>query len=118
MGLKTLIFSFIVGGGITALIVGFEESQMRILSGVAALMPVFTMVSYFFIGASQNSVAVSQHSKFVLVGTLVAWIPYMAVIALTATKLGTNKSLALGMIVFFTLAGIYVVAVERFSLFK
>ena len=118
MDIKSLLFNFVVGGSVTALIVGLEESQMRTWSGIAALMPVFTMVSYFFIGATQNSNAVSQHSKFVLVGTLVAWVPYMAVIAVTATRLGTNRSIALGMVVFFVFASAYVLAVEKFSLFK
>ena len=118
MDFKNVIFSFLVGGTITALIVGLEESHMRTWSGLAALMPVFTMVSYLFIGASQNSLAVSQHSKFVLVGTLVSWVPYMAVIALTAPKLGTNKSIGLGMVVFLFLGTGYVVAVDKLGLFK
>ena len=118
MDLKNLIFSFVAGGSITVLIVGLEESHMRIPSAMAALMPVFTLVSYFFIGASQNSIAVGQHSKFVLVGTIVAWIPYMAVIAFTATRLGTNRSLALGLTVFLVLAAGYATIVEKYGLFK
>jgi uncharacterized membrane protein (GlpM family) len=118
MELKNFLFSFLLGGMITALIVGLEASHMRTWSGVAALMPVFTMVSYFFIGASQNAIAVSQHAKFVLVGTLVSWVPYMAVIAWTAPRLGTNRSIILSLTVFFILAGAYVYAVEKLRLFK
>ena len=118
MDFKSLIFSFLVGGTITTLIVGLEASHMRMWSGIAALAPVFTMVSYFFIGASQNSMAVSQHSKFVLVGTLVSWVPYMLVIAVTAPKLGSNRAIALGIVTFSVLAAVYAVTVEKFSLFK
>ena len=78
MNLGGMIFTFMVGGSVTALIVGLEESGRRTWSGLAALVPVFTIVSYFFIGASKDAMAVSQHSKFVLVGTLVSWVPYMA----------------------------------------
>ena len=87
-----IILNFVVGGTVTALIVGLEESGQRIWSGLAALVPVFTLVSYFFIGASKNAIAVSQHSKFVLVGTLVSWVPYMAAVALLAPRVGGDKT--------------------------
>lgn len=113
-----LLLSFFVGGAVTALIVGLEESGMRLWSGFAALVPVFTIVSYVFIGATKDATAVSQHSKFVLVGTLVSWVPYMAVIAWTAPKLGTNRAIGLGLAVFFVLAFGFVLAVERYRLFR
>lgn len=112
------LVNFIVGGTVTALIVGLEESGWRTLSGLAALVPVFTVVSYFFIGASKNALAVSQHSKFVLVGTLVSWVPYMAMVALAAPRLGTNRAIGLGLVAFFVLAGAYVGLVEKYALFR
>jgi uncharacterized membrane protein (GlpM family) len=117
MNFKNLVFNFAVGGTITALIVGFEESKMKTLSGIAALMPVFTLVSYFIMGASQDAKAISEHAKFVLWGTIIAWIPYMTAIAIYAPKLGTNKSILLGMAIFFACASVYVFAAERFHLF-
>jgi uncharacterized membrane protein (GlpM family) len=107
-----------VGGTVTALIVGLEESGRRTWSGLAALAPVFTVVSYFFIGASKDATAVSQHSKFVLVGTLVSWIPYMAAVAVLAPRIGTNKAIGLGLALFCVLAGGYVGLVERYGLFR
>src|SRR5271170_1750237 len=101
MSIRGLIVNFIVGGTVTALIVGLEESGWRTLSGLAALVPVFTIVSYFFIGASKNALAVSQHSKFVLVGTLVSWVPYMAAVALLAPRFGTNKAIGFALALFF-----------------
>ncbi len=118
MSLKSLALNFLVGGTVTALIVGLEESELRTWSGIAALMPVFTMVSYFFIGQSGSAIAVSQHSKFVLVGTLVSWMPYMAVVALTAPRLGVNRSIGLGLAVFFVLATAYVSVTAKYRLFR
>ena len=113
-----IILNFVVGGTVTALIVGLEESGQRIWSGLAALVPVFTLVSYFFIGASKNAIAVSQHSKFVLVGTLVSWVPYMAAVALLAPRVGTNRAIGLGLAAFFVLAGGYVGVVAKYGLFR
>jgi uncharacterized membrane protein (GlpM family) len=118
MDTKNVLFSFILGGTVTALIVGLEQEGSPMWSGIAALMPVFTMVSYFFVGASQNSRAVSEHSKFVLIGTLVSWVPYMLVIAMTSDRLGTNRSMILAISVFFVLAGGYAAIIEKFHLFQ
>jgi uncharacterized membrane protein (GlpM family) len=118
MNFKGWITSFLIGGTVTTLIVGLEESNFKTLSGIAALMPVFTMVSYFLLGTSQDSSEISNHSKFVLYGTLVAWVPYMIVIATLAPKLGTNRSIGLGLLVFFALAAAFVLVVQRYGLFK
>ena len=119
MDYQNIFLSFIVGGVVTALIVLLEQSGFRTFSGIAALMPVFTLISYFFIGLStQDPLAISQHSKFVLMGTIVAWCPYMIVIIVAAPKLGTNKAIGLGLFVFFILATCFVLAVERYKLFK
>lgn len=118
MTLSSFLMSFVIGGTVTALIVGLEESGMRLWSGFAALVPVFTVVSYLFIGAAKDSMAVSQHSRFVLVGTLVSWVPYMAVVAFTAPKLGASRSIGLGLVVFTILAAVYVWVVDRYRFFQ
>lgn len=118
MKLREVLLNFIVGGTVTALIVGLEQSGRRTWSGLAALVPVFTVVSYLFIGASKDARAVSEHSKFVLVGTLVSWIPYMLAVALLAPRVGTNKAIGLGLGVFFVLATAYLGVVGRFGLFR
>jgi uncharacterized membrane protein (GlpM family) len=116
--MKSIIIYFLTGGIVTVLIVLLEKSGYRILSGLAALMPVFTLVSYLFIGESQGGVAVSKHSQFVLVGTLVTWVPYMLVIAYLAPKMGAYKAIAIGMGVFTILALIFVFIVGKYNLFK
>jgi uncharacterized membrane protein (GlpM family) len=116
--MKNLIIYFFTGGIVTVLIVWLEQSGYRLLSGLATLMPVFTLVSYIFIGEKEGGVAVSKHSMFVLVGTLVSWVPYMLVISYLAPKIGSYKAIAVGLSVFFVLAGIFVFAVGRFNLFK
>ena len=118
MNLSSVILNFLIGGTVTAIIVQLEERGMRTWSGLAALVPVFTIVSYFFIGKSKNALAVSQHSKFVLIGTLVSWVPYMAVVALLAPRIGTNRAIGLGLIIFLVLAGVYVWIVEKYGFFR
>lgn len=118
MTISSFLVSFLIGGLVTALIVGLEESGLRMWSGLAALAPVFTVVSYLFIGTSKDGLAVSQHSKFVLCGTLISWVPYMAVIAYSAPKLGAARSIGLGLLVFSVLAVGFVWVVERYRLFQ
>ena len=118
MSLGVLLMSFIVGGVVTALVVGLESSGQRVWSGLAMLAPVLTIVSYFFIGSTKDAIAVSQHSKFVLFGTLASWIPYIAVIAYTAPRLGTVRAILLGLFVFLVLAMAYIWVVQRYRLFQ
>ena len=116
--MKSIIIYFLTGGIVTVAIVLLEKSGYRLLSGIAALMPVFTLVSYIFIGESQGGVAVSKHSQFVLVGTLVTWVPYMLAISYMAPKIGAYKAIAAGMGVFTLLALIFVLIVNKYNLFK
>ena len=116
--MKNLIIYFVTGGLFTTLIVVLEQSGFRLLSGLMALIPVFTLVSYFFIGQSQGGLAVSQHSQFVLWGTIVSWIPYMIAVAYLAPKIGANKAIIVGMIIFFVLATAFVLVTARYRLFQ
>ena len=117
MNLKSTIIAFLVGGTVTSLITTLELSNLRIWSGVATLVPVFTLISYLTIGFSKNGLAVSNHAKFVLFGTIVTWIPYMITIILLSPHIGTLRSVGAGLSVFFLLCIIFVVTVEKFSLF-
>ncbi|MFA6158569.1 MAG: GlpM family protein [Candidatus Paceibacterota bacterium] len=112
------ILYFVVGGAFTALIVLLEESGFRLLSGLAALVPVFTLISYIFIGESRGGYAVGQHSKLVLLGTLVSWVPYMIVVAYLSPRIGPHKAIAIGMGVFFVLATAFLLIVARYGLFQ
>ena len=116
--MKSIILYFLTGGIVTVAIVLLEKSGHRLLSGFAALMPIFTLVSYIFIGESEGGVAVSKHSMFVLVGTLVSWVPYMLVISYLAPKIGAYKSIAIGMGVFTALALLFVFIVNKYNFFK
>ena len=116
--MKSILIYFFTGGIITVLIVLLEKSGYRLLSGLATLMPVFTLVSYIFIGESQGGVAVAKHSQFVLIGTLVTWVPYMIVIGILAPRLGAYRSIAIGMGVFTLLALLFVFIVCKYNWFK
>lgn len=102
------LFAFLVGGVVTTLITYLEISGLPLLSGLAALFPIFTWLSYLFIGNLDGPNAVSRHSLFVLLGTIVAWIPYMFVIYFLAPRLGSGKAILLGLAVFIVLATIFV----------
>lgn len=115
--LKNAVIYFLTGGIVTVAIVLLEASRQRLLSGLATLVPVFTLVAYFFIGQSQGGQAVAQHAWLVLVGTLVSWVPYMVVVATLAPQLGPNRAIAIGLGVFFVLATAYLLLAQRFRWF-
>lgn len=98
------VLAFIIGGLVTLAITYLELQGYPTLSRLAALFPIFTWLSYLFIGVESGSEAVSKHAWFVLWGTLVSWVPYMVVIAWLAPKLGATKSIAIGLTVFLILA--------------
>lgn len=118
MKLSNLILYFITGGLFTAIIVTLEESGQRALSGLATLVPVFTLVAYLFIGQTAGANAVSQHAKWVLAGTLVSWVPYMLAIVYLAPKVGAHKAIFASLGIFFILALAYIAVVNRFKLFQ
>lgn len=102
------IFTFIVGGAVTTAIVYFEASGFPLLSRLAALVPVFTWLAYLFIGNISGPKEVSSHALFVLLGTLVAWVPYMLMIYFFAPRIGSIKAILLGILVFLILATIFI----------
>jgi|HubBroStandDraft_5_1064220.scaffolds.fasta_scaffold358800_2 uncharacterized membrane protein (GlpM family) len=118
MKLSSLILYFITGGLFTAIIVALEENGQRTLSGLATLVPVFTLVAYLFIGQTAGGNAVSEHAKWVLAGTLVSWVPYMLAIVYLAPKVGPHKAILASLAIFFILALAYIAVVNRFKLFQ
>lgn len=115
--LKSYALYFLTGGVFTVLIVAFEENGSRLLSGFATLMPVFTLVAYIFIGETSGGASVGQHAWFVLVGTIVSWIPYMILVAYLAPRIGTRYAIGAGLLGFFILAAIYLGVVYHYHLF-
>jgi uncharacterized membrane protein (GlpM family) len=118
MRLSRLLIYFVTGGLVTALIVALEQSGKRTLSGLATLVPVFTLVAYFFIGDTEGSAAVSQHAKWVLVGTLVSWVPYMLAVVYFAPKIGSHNAILVGLAVFLVLALLYIAVAQHWRLFQ
>jgi len=118
MKLSSLIVYFITGGVFTTIIVALEEMGQRTLSGLATLVPVFTLVAYVFIGQTAGAHAVSQHAKWVLAGTLVSWVPYMLAIVYLAPRLGPHRAIVASLGVFFALALAYIAIVNRLKLFQ
>jgi uncharacterized membrane protein (GlpM family) len=106
------------GGLFTTIIVVLEERGQRTLSGLATLVPVFTLVAYYFIGESAGSEEVGQHAKWVLAGTLVSWVPYMLTVAYLAPILGSRKAILVGLGVFVVLALLYIAVAARLKLFQ
>ncbi len=115
--MKNYLLYFLTGGIFTVLIVALEEHGSRLLSGFATLIPVFTLVAYFFIGQSKGGAAVGQHAWFVLIGTLISWVPYMTLVAYLAPRIGSKQAIAAGLAAFFVLAAIYLLAVFHYRLF-
>lgn len=116
--MKNILIYFMTGGLFTVLIVVLEESGFRLLSGLMTLIPVFTLVSYIFIGQSQGGLAVSHHAQFVIWGTIVSWLPYMITVAYLSPKIGPTKAIIYGMSVFFVLALVFIFVTYRYNLFQ
>ena len=115
--LNILIY-FVTGGIVTTAIVLLEDSGYRLLSGLATLVPVFTLIAYLFIGESRGGKALSQHAELVLVGTLVSWVPYMLTVIVLAPRYSAYKSIGAGLAVFFVCATVFLLLVQRFGWFR
>ncbi len=116
--MPSVFIYFLAGGVVTTAIVLLEESGFRLLSGLATLMPVFTLIAYFFIGESRGGMALGDHAKLVLVGTLVAWIPYMLVIIWLAPHVSTYEAVGAGLAVFLVLAVVFLLLTQYYGWFQ
>ena len=103
------LVAFLFGGGITLTVVALEVNGFPLLSRLATLFPIVTWIGYFFIGDSiGGEQAVSKHALFVLIGTLVAWVPYMLILYYFSPRIGTHRAIALGLAVFTVLALLFI----------
>ncbi|MHB8710571.1 MAG: hypothetical protein ACYC6X_03425 [Minisyncoccota bacterium] len=118
MMMQNILIYFVAGGVVTTAIVLLEESGFRLLSGLATLMPVFTLIAYLFIGESAGGIALSKHAELVLVGTLVAWVPYMLIVIWLAPHFGTYKTVGVALAVFFILAIGFLVLSQQYAWFR
>ena len=116
--MTNILVYFITGGIVTTAIVMLENSGYRLLSGLATLVPVFTLIAYVFIGESRGGKALSQHASLVLVGTLVSWVPYMLTVILLAPHYGATKSIGAGLAVFFICATVFLLLTDRYGWFR
>ena len=101
------ILYFVTGGIITTAIVALEESGMPLLSRLAALFPVFTWIAYLFLGQSESGQQIAEHAKFVLLGTIVSWIPYMLTIIYFAPRIDVTQAILLAVGVFIVVASLF-----------
>lgn len=109
------LIAFLAGGAITATVVALETTGFSTLSGVAAIFPIVTWISYIFIGQANGAEAVSRHSLFVLFGTLIAWTPYMLTLYYLSPRIGVNKTIVLAILVFLVVAFLYVAVYNKFA---
>lgn len=116
--MTNILIYFITGGAVTTAIVMLENSGYRLLSGLATLVPVFTLIAYIFIGESRGGKALSQHATLVLVGTLVSWVPYMLTIILLAPHYAASKTIGAGLVVFFVCATAFLLLTDRYGWFR
>ena len=59
-----------------------------------------------------------QHAWFVLLGTIVSWVPYMIVVATLAPHFGANKAIVAGLIVFAVFAIAYILLAGYYRWFQ
>lgn len=107
------LFAFLAGGTFTLLVTAFQISGLPTLSRIAALFPVVTWLSYLFIGNLDGAQAVSEHARFVMIGTLVAWMPYMFIIYYFSPRIGVTRAIVFGIVVFLLLAFAFAAVYNR-----
>lgn len=109
------LLAFFAGGVVTMLVTAFEVSGFPTLSRLATLFPVVTLISYLFIGHIDSAETVSKHAHFVMLGTLVAWMPYMFIIYYFSPRIGAPRAIVLSLVVFFLLAFIFTAMYNKWA---
>jgi uncharacterized membrane protein (GlpM family) len=103
---------FLVGGAVVTAISVLAERGHPLLAGVVTLFPSITLVSFYFIGKSTGNEAVAVTAKSCFI-SLSIWIPYILTIVWLSPRIGTNKALFIGVLIFIILA-FALVYVNRF----
>ena len=99
---------FITGGAIVTAVIWLARAGYPFLSGIALVFPSVTLVSFYFVGKSSGWEAVALSAKSTLYATFFVWMPYIITIAYLTPKFGVNKTLAIGTMVFFILAFVWI----------
>jgi uncharacterized membrane protein (GlpM family) len=99
------ILSFIIGGLLTTIIVYCEVNGFPLISRIAALFPLFTWLSYLFIGSLTNSARVVNHTLFV--GNHFCMDSLYAFYLFFAQMLGSTKAIIGAIIIFLVLSTIF-----------
>ncbi len=102
------VLYFMMGGTIVSLVVWFAKQGHPLLSGVALVFPSVTLVSMYFVGRAAGSNAVSATAKAAIFSTFFVWIPYISTVAFLSPRLGVNRALVAGFMVFLVLASVWV----------
>ncbi|RZN41092.1 MAG: hypothetical protein EFT35_02375 [Methanophagales archaeon ANME-1-THS] len=100
--LQYLVY-FLVGGAVVTAISVLAEKGHPLLAGVVTLFPSITLVSFYFIGKSTGNEAVAATAKSCFIA-LSVWIPYILTIIWLSPRIGTNKALVIGVLIFIVLA--------------
>jgi len=110
--LRYLLY-FLVGGFVVTAVTALAERGQPLLAGVVAIFPSITLVTFYFIGKTAGDLAVSLTAKSCLLSIFV-WIPYVLAVIWLSPRLGTNKALAIGVLIYAVLA-IALVSVNRLT---
>ncbi len=102
------LFSFIIGGVITASIVLLENIGLPLASKLATIVPVYTWLSYVFFGLEKKDSFVVESAKFTIWGTIFVWVPYMIGIVYLTPRLGIAYSILVSLAIFLILALIFI----------
>lgn len=95
---------FIMGGTIVSLVIWLARQGHTLLSGIALVFPSVTLVSMYFIGRAAGNNAVATTARSAIYSTFFVWIPYISTVAFLAPRLGVNRALVAGFLVFLVLA--------------
>lgn len=108
------VLYFLVGGFVITLISVLAERGHPLLAGIAAIFPGITLVSFYFIGQAAGDDAVALTAKSCL-QSLFIWIPYALAVIWLSPRIGTNKALLIGVLIFTVLAFALVYTNQQFG---
>ena len=97
------VLYFLVGGFVVTLISVLAERGHPLVAGIVAIFPGITLVSFYFIGRAAGDVAVALTAKSCLLSIPIL-IPYILTIVWLSPRIGTNKALVIGVLIFTILA--------------
>ncbi len=116
MEILNILLYFIVGGSAVTAAVLLAEAGNPFLSALAILFPGTSLVSYYFIGKIVGAEAVAISVKSTIVSAFIVWMPYLITLMYLTPRLGIERALIVGVIVFLVMGAAWTFLNNKYGL--